>query len=681
MIFDLSSLKRIWFRLRGLDPAAVVVTFATGSKEAAAAMRAEVRDLLPDHRHFDIDAAPGVPAWDLWRELRRRFLGLRVGMAAVLFDGSPEHSSLRLAAFLLSPLKVLAYNARGERHHLHPRAPIASWLFFRGVPLDRIWVRPWFFPFTRDRSRETGEARVIEGRRLSATRAAAAVLTPFFPYPLSHGGAVRMYNLLREASIEYDITLFSFVENETEADFEAMRGICARLVLVPKPRYREPRWSTLRPPEVGEYRSRAMRRAIAGEKPRLLQVEYTQLAQYGGGILVEHDITFDLYGQIYARNPTLAAWWDWWRWFVYEKLALVSKNAVVVMSEKDAAQVSHPRAAVIANGVNLERFRPSPERPGHRVLFIGSFRHFPNRVALRFLLDEVWARIRAAFPDAELTVVAGPDPLLHWDGKALPAAGGMRLEGFVADVRPLYEAANLVLVPTLVSAGTNVKVLEAMAMERAVLSTTSGCGGLGLEHGRSVWIADGGEAFAAGAVRLLGDAELRRELAGEARRLVVARFSWRPLGIRQRDLWREFAPAPLRIERWDGRDQEELQRIQQASPEAAQWRIEDYSPYQAWLAKLDGRVTGFAVTRRTGADEAELLNLAVAPEWRGQGVGARLLEECLRRNPGEMFLEVRESNQRAITLYERYGFQRTGIRPAYYDNPVEAGIVMRLRTC
>ncbi|MEZ5401435.1 MAG: GNAT family N-acetyltransferase [Bryobacteraceae bacterium] len=675
-------MKQVWFRLRGVNPAAVVTTFASGHAARVDAMRAEVRELLPKREHFDVTACEqGRSAWTIWRELRERFRGRRIGMAAVLFDGSPEHRPLRLAAFLLAPLRVLAYNARGERHHLHPRSPIASWLFWRGVPLDRIWIRPWFWPIGSDRSYEIGEVRVIEGRARSPLRAEASVLTPFFPYPLSHGGAVRMFNLLREAALDYDITLFSFVERETEADFSELQKFCARLVLAPKPRYREPRWATLRPPEVGEYRSGEMRRALRRHRTKLLQVEYTQLAQYGGEILVEHDVTFDLYGQIWRREQTLAAWWDWWRWYVHEKIALVRKAAVVVMSEKDAVQVNHPRAAVIANGVDLERFRPSQEHPGARLLFIGSFRHFPNRVALRFLLEGVWPRIAEEFPEAELTVVAGPDAAMHWEDRELPRAERMRLLEYVADVRPLYEETNVVFVPTLVSAGTNIKVLEAMAMERAVVSTSSGCAGLGLTHGESVWIADGAGAFAEGTARLLRDPLLRRELAEEARFLAVERFSWRALGGRQRALWAEFARPPLRVRPAEDRDLPAIGAIQAASPEAAQWTPGEYLRYEAVVAEFEGEARGFAVRRETAPGEHELLNLAVAPEWRGRGVGRRLLEECVSRSAGEMFLEVRESNSRAIALYESYGFRRTGVRPAYYENPVEAGIVMRLRTC
>ena len=164
------------------------------------------------------------------------------------------------------------------------------------------------------------------------------------------------------------------------------------------------------------------------------------------------------------------------------------------MSERDAARLDRPNVIVIPNGVDLERFRPQIERPGSRLLFIGSFRHFPNIIAYRFLTEHVWPLLRAQLPNVELTVVAGPDPLLYWREHTgiseIARDERVRLLEFVADVQPLYVEANLVLVPTLVSAGTNLKVLEALAMQRAVVSTTSGCAGLGLDHAVNVWIAD-----------------------------------------------------------------------------------------------------------------------------------------------------------------------------------------------
>jgi glycosyltransferase involved in cell wall biosynthesis len=315
------------------------------------------------------------------------------------------------------------------------------------------------------------------------------------------------------------------------------------VVLVEKPRYREPRWSTLLPPEVHEFRSPAMKRAIEEERRsfgfEMLQVEYTQLAEYGGDILVEHDVTFDLFTQMARRERTISAAWDALRWRRFETRALRQFPRVVVMSQKDAEMLGVP-SVVIPNGVDLERFRAAPESPGQRLLFIGSFRHFPNVAAYRFFTGEIWPLLRDKFPDLSLTVVCGADYRTYWraftDSPEPSPDPRIRLLDFVSDVRPLYVESNLVLVPTTVSAGTNVKVLEAMAMERAVVSTSSGCAGLGLLHGHSVWVGDSAEAFAAGVATLINDAERREQIARAAYGVAQRNFNWTSIGEKQREL-------------------------------------------------------------------------------------------------------------------------------------------------
>jgi ribosomal-protein-alanine N-acetyltransferase len=86
---------------------------------------------------------------------------------------------------------------------------------------------------------------------------------------------------------------------------------------------------------------------------------------------------------------------------------------------------------------------------------------------------------------------------------------------------------------------------------------------------------------------------------------------------------------------------------------------------------------GFLVSRATAPGEREILNLAVAPPQRRRGVAGRLLEQELGRGEGSWFLEVRESNTPAIRLYQALGFRFAGRRERYYQNPPEAGIVMR----
>jgi glycosyltransferase involved in cell wall biosynthesis len=526
------------FRLLGKEPDAVVVTFASGEPALCRRMAEEVRGLVPDRRHFLVEQAEGG-ALRTYLALRRRFRSYRIGLAPVMLGGEP--AALRRAAYLLAPRKLLAYNSRLERHHLRPN--LESLLFWLGVPLDRIRLRPRWWPGRTDVSVTPDQRIVLEGRPFSG-RPRIAVLSPYFPWPLSHGGAVRIFYLLREIAREFDVLLFAFTDTaETPAPGPVL-DFCSRVTLVGKPRYREPRWSTLLPPEVHEFRSPAMRAALDEGGFDLLQVEYTQLAAYGGDILVEHDVTFDLFGQIHRRTASLISWWDLRRWLRFERAQTSRYAGVVAMSEKDAEMLGPAaRAVVVENGVDLDRFQPEPETPGQRLLFIGSFRHFPNVLAYRFFVGEVWPELRRRFPSMTLTVVCGPDPLTYWrafsDSTEPAPDDRIRMLGFVSDVRPLYLETNLVLVPTTVSAGTNVKVLEAMAMERAVVSTPSGCAGLGLVDRESVWVADTACDFADGVAALASDPARRAALARAARRLAEDRFDWRRLGEKQRALLRE----------------------------------------------------------------------------------------------------------------------------------------------
>jgi ribosomal-protein-alanine N-acetyltransferase len=118
--------------------------------------------------------------------------------------------------------------------------------------------------------------------------------------------------------------------------------------------------------------------------------------------------------------------------------------------------------------------------------------------------------------------------------------------------------------------------------------------------------------------------------------------------------------------------------IQSAAPEASQWNPRDYLSYECLVAEQDGAVVGFLVARQAAEGEWELLNLAVAPAVRRQGVGLQLLRDVIERHQGQFFLELRESNAAARGLYERAGFHPITKRSQYYANPVETAIVMKL---
>jgi ribosomal-protein-alanine N-acetyltransferase len=119
--------------------------------------------------------------------------------------------------------------------------------------------------------------------------------------------------------------------------------------------------------------------------------------------------------------------------------------------------------------------------------------------------------------------------------------------------------------------------------------------------------------------------------------------------------------------------------IQNESPEASAWPPESYLTYDCRVALVDGRIAGFLVTRGTAPGESEILNLAVGRQYRRRGIARRLLGEALQAG-GAWYLEVRESNAPAIALYRQAGFAVAGVRPGYYPDSSESGIVMKLRS-
>jgi glycosyltransferase involved in cell wall biosynthesis len=205
------------------------------------------------------------------------------------------------------------------------------------------------------------------------------------------------------------------------------------------------------------------------------------------------------------------------------------------MSAKDAAAVAGAKSvAVIPNGVDCERFQPvaiEPE-PG-RLLFIGSFAHLPNRLALEFFLQEVWPQLG---PRYTLHVIAGPRPT---DYMEIPNLPGVEIEGFVEDVRPAYARAEIVLAPLTASAGTNIKVLEAMAMGRVVASTPAGINGLDLDAGTDLIVTTSAMEMATEIRALTADPARRKRIETQARKTAML-FDWSAIGKRQAELYSEF---------------------------------------------------------------------------------------------------------------------------------------------
>ncbi len=370
------------------------------------------------------------------------------------------------------------------------------------------------------------------------------VVSPYLPFPLSHGGAVRIYNLCRALADRFDFVLACFREAGETVHYDELHKIFREVYVVDNDeKHADPGV----PQQVAGYRSSAMRGLVsslcAGGTIDILQLEYTQMAEYRDCaqglpvILVEHDITFTLHQQLAEREPGNAvAKRESAAWLRFEEQALRSVSAVWAMSPLDretALEHGSPRnrTFVVPNGVDLRRFQPMEKTAaGKRILFVGSFRHLPNLLAYECLRESILPRLWETEPDVVLQVIGGPDHerAARNAGKSALLEPHPRIEltGFVTDVRPAYAACDVVVIPLPVSAGTNIKLMEAMACGRAVVSTNAGCAGLGLRDGIDLMIREVGEEFTAAILALLQDEDLRFRMADTARRTAAEQFGW-----------------------------------------------------------------------------------------------------------------------------------------------------------
>jgi glycosyltransferase involved in cell wall biosynthesis len=459
-----------------------------------------------------------------------------------------EINYLRFVARAVSDPKVFRrlWTQAIRRLFLHrgPLGPAAA-IALRGGPAAPAAYSEDLFLALTDGSVSVFPGRAATGRPRGVPR--VMVASPYLPFPLSHGGAVRMYNLMRRAAEEFDLLLVAFTEHAAAPPPEVL-DLCAEVVLVRRAGSHDLPF-TGRPEVVEEFASPSFRAALQQTvrkwRPAIAQLEFTQLAQYAGDcapartILVEHDITFDLCQQLLGLDDR----WDLRReldlWRKFETAAWGTVDRVVTMSEQDRSVVTTANAVTLANGVDLDRFRPEvgqASRPvTRRILFIGSFAHRPNVMAVEFFVNDVWPLLH----DATLHIIAGAR---HEQYAVLSdlAQPGIVVEGFVADVRPAYQRAALVVAPLVASAGTNIKVLEAMAMGKTVVSTPAGVNGLDLIPGQDFVLVHTAQEMAAAIENLLAAPAERARIEAAARARVERDYGWDTIARSQSALYREL---------------------------------------------------------------------------------------------------------------------------------------------
>jgi len=217
---------------------------------------------------------------------------------------------------------------------------------------------------------------------------------------------------------------------------------------------------------------------------------------------------------------------------------------VLAVSEADqnlfARYLDPSRISVIPTGVDVDYFQPAPELEERNTLvFTGSMDWMPNEDGIFFFVEKVLPRIRAEVPEATLWVVGRrPSAKLLKLPNTVP---GINVTGTVDDIRPFMGKASVYVVPLLVGGGTRLKIFEAMAMGKAVVSTSIGAEGLPVTNGENGILADQPEEFASQVVSLLRDQPRRLAMGQAARRLVEEKYSWNSVARELISVLREVA--------------------------------------------------------------------------------------------------------------------------------------------
>ena len=249
-------------------------------------------------------------------------------------------------------------------------------------------------------------------------------------------------------------------------------------------------------------------------------------------VLFEHNVEYLIWQRLAAletspwRRAVLEL--EWRKLRAREAEACTRADLTIAVSEDDQLRLASiaPEACVTAvpTGVDTRYFCPNGhhERPNHLV-FSGSMDWHPNEDAVIHFTDVILPRIRAEVPDASFTVV-GRNPTDRL--RAFAAGTGITLTGTVDDVRPAVAEGAVYVVPLRAGSGTRIKIFEALAMAKPVVSTTVGAEGLALEPGEHFIAADDPAVFADAVVSLLRDPERRHALGHAGRTLVDTHYSW-----------------------------------------------------------------------------------------------------------------------------------------------------------
>ncbi|MBI2689119.1 MAG: glycosyltransferase [Acidobacteria bacterium] len=389
-------------------------------------------------------------------------------------------------------------------------------------------------------------------------RPSVLFLSPYPVCPPTHGGGVFIYQTLLELVKHADVHLIVLLDEDgqREAHDELTRK-CKTAEYIVRLEGRPKGFGSLTPFAVREFSNDDLRwaihRTILLHGVDVVQLDYTNMGQYAedykriANVLFEHDVYFQSIGRSLAKN---AAWlhrpsaaYEYLRALRYELKLLPAMDRIQMCSRANedyllefVPELKPKMQTGLRAGVDTSRYAFNPDdREPDTLLFLGSFRHTPNREALDWFIHRVWPRVVAERSQTRLVIIGSDPPPRH----SLPDIGHVELIGFVDDVRDALSRYAVFICPILTGSGVRVKLLEAFAAGIPVVSTDIGAEGLSRHDGDTCALADDPDDFAAKTLALLADPDYAASLARKARQHVEAEWDMAAITAELAESYRE----------------------------------------------------------------------------------------------------------------------------------------------
>jgi sugar transferase (PEP-CTERM/EpsH1 system associated) len=371
--------------------------------------------------------------------------------------------------------------------------------------------------------------------------------------PPDTGGKIRSYNILRQLARQHSITFFSFYAAHNPDVHAELKHMFDRVLTMPL-RIPAPksfaemcdyaiRLFSSEPYGITKYCrpevSRGLRALLEQENYDIILCDFMAAAGVipwdcaTPKVLFTHNVEATIWRRHYevASNVIWKAisWQEWRKMEAAERRYLRLADRVLAVSETDrdafATFLDFEKLTVIPTGVDVEYFQPLPgEETANSLVFTGSMDWLPNEDAIFYFADTILPLMREHSPEVFLDVV-GRNPSRKLQALA-ESEKSIRLTGWVDDIRPFVGRGSVYIVPLRIGGGTRLKIFEAMAMGKAVVSTSVGAEGLAVRSGENIVLADTPNDFAQAVISLLRDPRRRQQLGAAARTLVQENYSW-----------------------------------------------------------------------------------------------------------------------------------------------------------